>query len=185
MTATHVNGVTVVADEPAPSPISRPGVTVTFEQIRHLLLADGAEVYGCRHCTYTSPNINSIRPHLKAHKPKKPKAAVAKAPKSPAGAVTAPPNRPKLAARRKAPQGPAKDAKVLASLSLGELVERAQLTEQMRTQRDQARSAAEQARRRADDWKERADDYRARFEGMKGRAEEAERRLGQVRALVQ
>jgi hypothetical protein len=69
MTATHVDGVEVIADEPAQSPItSRDGKPVHFKQIRELLLADGATVYGCVHCDYTSPGIGSIRPHLGKHK---------------------------------------------------------------------------------------------------------------------
>ncbi|MFB6881266.1 hypothetical protein ACFCY8_10570 [Streptomyces noursei] len=184
MTATHVNGVAVIADEPALSPISRPGINVTFDQIRHLLLADGSETYGCRHCTYVSDNINSIRPHLKAHKAK-PKEPVRKVPKPASRTVRAvQPNRTETAPRRKHPGASAPAEQALASLSLGELVERAQLTEQMRMQRDAAREQAARAHRSAADWKDRADDYRLRYEGMKERADAAEKRIAQIRALV-
>ncbi|MFJ8677358.1 hypothetical protein [Streptomyces sp. NPDC093589] len=180
MTATHVNGVAVLIDEPAPSPISRPGVDVTFDQIRHLLLADGTETYGCVHCPYVADNISSVRAHLKAHS-SKPRGQVRKVSKSASSAVAAAPrNRTAATPLRK----PAPAARDLSSLSLGELVERAQLTEQMRVQRDAAREEAAQARRSVADWKERADDYRLRFEGMKDRAEAADKKLAQVRALV-
>ncbi|MFD3422616.1 hypothetical protein [Streptomyces decoyicus] len=179
MTATHVNGIAVITDEPAPSPISRPGVNVTFEQIRHPLLADGAETYGCLHCSYVSDNINSIRGHLKAHNQKS-KEPVRKAPKPTIRTATAPPrNHTEAAPRRK----PAPAAKDLASL-VDDLAERAQLTDQMRVERDAARKEAAQAQRSAADWKQRADDYRIRFEGMKNQAEAANRKLARVRALV-
>ncbi|GAB2964143.1 hypothetical protein [Saccharothrix stipae] len=78
MTATSVNGVNVVMDEPTRSPISdRSGREVVWTQTRTLTLADGTIVYGCAHCDYTSPNRNSIRPHLQKHNagknPKPPK----------------------------------------------------------------------------------------------------------------
>ncbi|MEU6331473.1 hypothetical protein ABZ851_29980 [Streptomyces sp. NPDC047049] len=180
MTATHVNGVAVIIDEPAPSPISRPGADVTFDQIRHLLLADGAETYGCLHCPYVSENISSVRGHLKAHS-SKPKGQVRKASKPATPTVKAAPTNPAKATPRR---NPAQAARDLASLSLGELVERAQLTEQMRAQRDAAREQAAQAYRSVDDWKQRADDYRLRLEGMKSRAEASDKKLAQIRALV-
>lgn len=187
MTATHVKGVAVVADEPARSPISRPGVNVVFDQIRHLLLADGSEWYGCVHCDYVSQNPNSIRPHLKAHKPKP--APEVRKPHKPSGPVgrtgTAPANRSKPATRRRQPSRPAPPpTRDLGSLNLGELVERAQLTEQMRAQRDAARREAADAQALANDWKSRADDWRARFEGMKARMEKAEGTLSRIRAMV-
>lgn len=70
--AQHVNGLAVVASEPAPSQLKRDGKPVPFKQILRLLLADGSEVYGCVHCDYTSPNPNSVRPHLNAHRNGKP-----------------------------------------------------------------------------------------------------------------
>ncbi|MEV7887513.1 hypothetical protein ACWD3I_26015 [Streptomyces sp. NPDC002817] len=186
MTATHVNDVAVVADEPAQSPISRPGVNVVFDQIRHLLLADASEWYGCLHCDYVSQNQNSIRPHLKAHKPK-PEPEVRKPHKQsgPAGRTGTPANRSEPAHLRRQSSAPASPAsRDLGSLNLGELVQRAQLTEQMRAQRDAALRKAEGAQRLADDWKSRADDWRARFEGMKARMEKAEGTLSRVRAMV-
>lgn len=69
MTATHVNGVEVIADEPTTSPITaKDGSPVLWHQTRTLLLADGSTVYGCVHCDYTSPNANSVRPHLNRHR---------------------------------------------------------------------------------------------------------------------
>lgn len=185
MTATHVNGVAVVADEPAQSPISRPGVNVVFDQIRHLLLADGNEWYGCRHCDYVSQNQNSIRPHLKAHKPKtEPEVRKPHKPSGPAGRTgTAPANRADPRRRQPSRSAPA-PSRDLGSLNLGELVQRAQLTEQMRAQRDAALRKAEDAQRLADDYKSRADDWRSRFEGMKARMEKAESTLSRVRAMV-
>jgi hypothetical protein len=79
MTAQHVNGHAVIADEPAVSPHLKDnsGRPVAWRQIRRLLMDDGSELYGCQHCDYTSPNMNSIRPHLGAHstRPRKKKDA--------------------------------------------------------------------------------------------------------------
>jgi hypothetical protein len=74
MTATIVDGLEVIADEPTPSPISdRAGNRIIWTQTRTLLLADGSTIYGCQHCDYTSPNVNSIRPHLSKHIERGPK----------------------------------------------------------------------------------------------------------------
>ncbi|MGW1976458.1 hypothetical protein [Streptomyces sp. NPDC001889] len=175
MTATHVNGIAVVVDQPAESPISRPGVNVVFEKIRHLLLADGAEMYGCSLCDYTSENKLSIRPHLKVHKPRTPDAPKPK--KKAQVVIPSPATVPANGTRRVGGD--------LASLSLGQLVEQAQLTDQMRHQRDVARAEAEAARRETDDWKERAADYRSRCEGWKGRAEKAEATMRNLREFLQ
>jgi hypothetical protein len=67
VTATVAYGLEVLADEPTPSPISKPGRTVMWEQTRTLLLADGSTAYGCIHCDYVSRSVNSIRPHLSKH----------------------------------------------------------------------------------------------------------------------
>lgn len=67
VTATKAFGLEVLADEPTPSPISRPGAPVTWEQTRTLLLEDGSTAYGCAHCDYVSRNVLSIRPHLSRH----------------------------------------------------------------------------------------------------------------------
>lgn len=78
MTATHVNGVEVIADEPTPSPITtRDGGTVLWHQTRTLLLADGSTVYGCQHCDYTNERATSIRPHLNKHRDTNGKTATA------------------------------------------------------------------------------------------------------------
>lgn len=78
MTATHVDGVEVVADEPTTAPIkSFAGKPMVWTQTRTLLLADGRTVYGCQHCEYTSPNVLSIRPHLNKHRTVGPRPAAA------------------------------------------------------------------------------------------------------------
>ena len=74
MTATHVGGLAVIADEPAQSTISTPtGKKIYFQQIRELLLEDESTVYGCVHCEFTGPSTNTIRPHLKQHSDTQPK----------------------------------------------------------------------------------------------------------------
>ncbi len=67
MTATIAFGLEVLADEPTPSPISRDGQRIEWEQTRTLLLSDGSTAYGCLHCDYVSRNVLSIRPHLSKH----------------------------------------------------------------------------------------------------------------------
>ncbi|GAA3890358.1 hypothetical protein GCM10022243_64060 [Saccharothrix violaceirubra] len=69
MTATTVDGVAVVTDEPTPAPMrDNAGTPVLWKQTRTLTLADGRTVYGCAHCDYTSPNVHSVRPHLNKHR---------------------------------------------------------------------------------------------------------------------
>lgn len=70
MTATHVNGVPVIAAEPAVSNFKNQatGENLRYRQMLRLLLEDGSEVFGCLHCDYTSPNLNSVRPHLNKHR---------------------------------------------------------------------------------------------------------------------
>lgn len=69
MTATVVNGLEVIADEPTEAPVrNRAGQPVLWRQTRTLLLADGSTTYGCVHCEYTSDNPRSIRPHLNKHR---------------------------------------------------------------------------------------------------------------------
>lgn len=67
MTATQVNGVAVVASEPAEAAISTPEHPVRFKQIVKLLLEDGTEVFGCVHCDYTADSHTRVRPHLGKH----------------------------------------------------------------------------------------------------------------------
>ncbi|MFI0742799.1 hypothetical protein ACH4PU_32660 [Streptomyces sp. NPDC021100] len=194
MTATHVNGISVLEDQPARSGISRTGVTVFYEQIRELLLEDGQVVYGCVHCDYTNPNQHSIRPHLKVHKPKAttvtaealPSKADPATPRPiPAKPATLPATDPLPSAST--PEG----AGSLADLNLGQLVERARQSDQMRSERDAAR-------REAADWKQRAAEERLRRDGWKQRALKAEtgtdwkeravraeRKLSAVRELLQ
>jgi hypothetical protein len=69
VTATEVDGKAVIAVEPAKSSFrGSDGERVSFRQMLRLLLDDGSEVYGCLHCDYTSPNLNSVRPHLNKHR---------------------------------------------------------------------------------------------------------------------
>jgi hypothetical protein len=180
MTATRINGIQVVEDQPAQSPLTRPGVHVVFEKIRHLLLADGSEWFGCALCDYASQNKNSILPHLKVHAPKKtdPSAKAGKAVRSvrPNRTVASAPG-----ARRTPSRSTGGD---LASLNLGQLVERAQLTEQMSRQLDTACADLKNALTKADGWQERAKELRTQMEAWKRRATTAEHQLAEVRGLV-
>jgi hypothetical protein len=68
MTATEVNGLAVVTDEPHQAAFTdKAGNPVLQRQTRVLTLEDNTVVYGCAHCDYTSRNPNSIRPHLGKH----------------------------------------------------------------------------------------------------------------------
>lgn len=72
VTATKVNGLEVIADEPTEAEmIGKNGRPIIWHQTRTLLLEDGSTVYGCVHCDYTSDNPRSIRPHLNAHNGRK------------------------------------------------------------------------------------------------------------------
>lgn len=81
MTATHVDGVAVIADEPAQSKIrDAAGQPVTYKRIRRLLPADERIVYGCLLCEFTSPTAERVRPHMNKHRdPDSPKRQRAKA----------------------------------------------------------------------------------------------------------
>lgn len=69
MTASIVNGLEVIADEPTEAPLcDRAGKPLVWRQTRTLLLSDGSTVYGCLHCDYTSDNVKAIRPHLNKHR---------------------------------------------------------------------------------------------------------------------
>lgn len=69
MTATVVNGLAVVKDEPQVAPFrDRAGNPIYQPQTRVLTLVDGSVVYGCAHCDYSSPNVHSVRPHLNKHR---------------------------------------------------------------------------------------------------------------------
>lgn len=74
MTATQVNGVKVVASEPATTNLASADRPIYFKQVVKLLLEDGTEVYGCVHCDYTNEKKSSLRPHLGAHAQRKNKA---------------------------------------------------------------------------------------------------------------
>ncbi|SDH68011.1 hypothetical protein SAMN05421505_12054 [Sinosporangium album] len=73
MTATHVDGIEVVSDEPTPSPLNGPIRTVYFTRIRTLVLADASKVYGCTECDYTDPMVGKVRTHLSSSHTAKPK----------------------------------------------------------------------------------------------------------------
>jgi hypothetical protein len=69
VTATVVNGLAVVKDEPQVAPFrDRAGSPIYQPQTRVLTLSDGSVVYGCVHCDYSSPNVHSVRPHLNKHR---------------------------------------------------------------------------------------------------------------------
>lgn len=83
MTATHVDGIAVIADEATKSPINdRAGKPIYWQQIRTLLLEDDTTTYGCLHCDYTADKPASIRPHLNKHKDKVMRKAVKRMPAS-------------------------------------------------------------------------------------------------------
>jgi hypothetical protein len=68
LTATSINGVPIIAAEPAEASIrTADGQPVRFKQILKLLLEDGTEAYGCLHCDYTAPRMVQVRPHLSKH----------------------------------------------------------------------------------------------------------------------
>ncbi|MFD8316308.1 hypothetical protein [Kitasatospora purpeofusca] len=187
MTATAVGDTTVIEDTPSLSPLSRPGKKpIYFHQIRHLLMSDGTELYGCAHCTYTSPKIGAVRPHLKSHKKgAAPKATPAKPNQLPPRTATAQnrkttapvPKRP-VTAHRGEDNGTDLTTSSLAQLNLGELVTQAQQADAMRKQRDLARKERDAARSELDSVRADADKQRTR-------ADEAEAKLAQVRRTLQ
>jgi hypothetical protein len=63
VTATTVNGVNVIADEP---------VSGIRPDIRKLLLDNAAELYGCQHCTFTAATPGPVQHHLKTCRKPKP-----------------------------------------------------------------------------------------------------------------
>lgn len=71
MTATVVNGHTVIATEPAHSNLSGFGGRgdIHYRQIVKLHLDDKSEVFGCVHCDFTGASPAVVRPHLKRHNP--------------------------------------------------------------------------------------------------------------------
>lgn len=73
MTATQVDGVAVVATEPAFSnwKNSRTGEPFALKQVVRLLLEDGREVFGCTWCDYSHERMESVRPHLNKHRDEK------------------------------------------------------------------------------------------------------------------
>ncbi len=76
MTATHVNGVEVIAVEPIPSGFSKiHGKLVPLKQTVRLLLADGSETFGCVHSDHTdTKSPQALYKHLREHNgPPKPR----------------------------------------------------------------------------------------------------------------
>ncbi|GAA3750121.1 cell division protein ZapB [Micromonospora maritima] len=85
MTATHVDGRAVIMDVPMRARVNNRGTgePLYLVQSRELLVEAGngrpeETYYGCLHCTYTSLNPMSIRPHLGNCKVKKAKEQDAK-----------------------------------------------------------------------------------------------------------
>ncbi|MBQ1047800.1 hypothetical protein KBX50_04760 [Micromonospora sp. C51] len=67
MTARFVNGVRVLADQDALSPLKAPhGQAVYWKQIRHLLLENETETYGCVHDSFTHPDAQQVLIHLRS-----------------------------------------------------------------------------------------------------------------------
>lgn len=65
MTATTVNGLAVVDEQPTKAPITTPtGKEIFWEQVRELLLEDTSIAYGCKHCDFTDPAVGKVRGHL-------------------------------------------------------------------------------------------------------------------------
>lgn len=117
MTATHVDGVAVVADEPAETGIANgAGAPVTYKRIRKLLLADERIVYGCSECDFTGPSPAHIRPHMNKHR--------------------APDARPKRS-----------KARLLQELTLADLLAKVRQLEELAADRDQWKSRALKAER--------------------------------------
>jgi hypothetical protein len=186
MTATAVDGITVIEETPSLSPLSRPGKPIYFHQIRHLLMSDGSELFGCKHCTYTSPKIGAVRPHLKRHKngtalsksPARPSKTPAKTTTTQNGKTTVPaPKRPAAQPRRES-TGPDLTTSSLAQLNLGELVTQAQSADALRKQRDLARKERDAARGELDS-------LRTEVGKQRARADQAEAKLAEVRRTLQ
>ena len=117
MTATHVDGVAVVADEPAETGIADgAGTPVHYKRIRKLLLADDRIMYGCSECDFTRPTAAQIRPHMNKHR-----------------APDAPPKRSR--------------ARMLQELTLAELLAKVELLEDLTADRDRWKSRALKAER--------------------------------------
>lgn len=69
----YVNGVEVVALEPAEAPHPKTRNLVLFRNVAKALLADGTEVYVCdgpEECDFTADNVLSVNSHRTAHRPK-------------------------------------------------------------------------------------------------------------------
>jgi hypothetical protein len=69
VTATVVNGLKVIEDEPtrAPKMVDNAGQPLFWKRTRTLLLEDGSTIFGCSDCEFVHANMYAIRPHLTAH----------------------------------------------------------------------------------------------------------------------
>lgn len=147
MTATTVNGIQVLASEAVEAPISTPKKPIYFKQARRLLLADDTELYGCVHCDFAATGIGIVRTHLKTHRPTE------------APTPDAPRKTPTRTSAKKTPASAAPEpltATSLASLNLGQLVERAQAATKVVKERDLALKERDAAREELKEWMDRA-----------------------------
>jgi hypothetical protein len=66
--ATIVNGLRVIAEQKAKSPLWTPDKPVYFTRIVELVLDDGSTIQGCKvaDCTFTG-SVGSVRSHLSRH----------------------------------------------------------------------------------------------------------------------
>lgn len=70
MTATTVNGRTVIAVEKAETHLSKPGTPIYYRNIQRLLLDDESEVFGCVHCDFTSLSAQGCYFHVRKVHPR-------------------------------------------------------------------------------------------------------------------
>ncbi|MEU3904192.1 hypothetical protein AB0F20_10270 [Streptomyces goshikiensis] len=152
VTATTVNGIRILASEAVEAPISTPGKPVYYKQTRRLLLANDTQLYGCVHCDFADPRIGTVRIHLKQHR------SAATPP------AAAPRSAPARAAAKKAvgptttpaPEDTGLQDGLLASLTLGQLIKRAQAANEVIKERDLARKERDAAREELTEWMNRA-----------------------------
>ncbi|MER6123284.1 hypothetical protein ACWDBD_40950 [Streptomyces sp. NPDC001118] len=128
-TSDRINGLKVIEWERAETPRSTPENPRYYEEVLKVLLEDGSITYVCgwQGCTFTRASASGVWPHLKAHKKKEPTAA----------AVTAAPVN-------------------VADLPVSVVLERAQMAEQYRTERDAALRKLDKATKDLNEWKPRA-----------------------------
>lgn len=73
MTATTVDGLSVIASERVESPLSNPERVMFYVHTLKLLLEDGSVVYGCSECDFTSERLGTARSHWQVGCLKNPK----------------------------------------------------------------------------------------------------------------